>query len=151
MKLSKYFTSDEFQQSQVAARKGIDNTMSEEVRQNAILLCKNILDPIRLYYKKPLTINSGYRCAKVNKLIGGVATSQHCLGKAADFVVYGVDLKTIFNDIAGGKIVLGENFDQLIFEFGNWIHVSRDTKPRQQRFHALYADKKVVYKPVKLI
>ena len=32
----------------------------------------------------PLYINSGYRCEKHNKEVGGVANSQHCLGNAAD-------------------------------------------------------------------
>jgi len=148
MKLSKYFTQDEFEQSETAARKGICNTMPEDVKINAALLCKNILDPIRIYYKKPLVITSGFRCKKLNKLIGGAATSQHCFGKAVDFMVPGVKLETIFNDIATGKIKINENFDQLIFEFGKWIHVSRDTHPRKQKFEALYADKNVVYKPI---
>jgi len=151
MYLSKYFTEEEFIQSETAARKGINNAMSDEIKNNAVLLCKNILDPIRLYYKKPTVITSGFRCKRVNKLIGGSLTSQHCFGKAADFIIPGIDLKIIFNDIAEEKIILGEKFDQLIFEFGNWIHISRDTQPRKQKLHALYEDKKLIYKPIKLI
>lgn len=33
-----------------------------------------------------LTINSGVRCTKHNKAVGGVPNSQHLLGKAADIV-----------------------------------------------------------------
>ena len=32
----------------------------------------------------PFKINSGYRCKKHNKAIGGVGSSAHCKGKAAD-------------------------------------------------------------------
>lgn len=32
----------------------------------------------------PLTINSGYRCAKHNKAVGGASSSQHLSGAAAD-------------------------------------------------------------------
>ncbi len=32
----------------------------------------------------PLAINSGYRCEKHNKEVGGSSKSQHVLGKAAD-------------------------------------------------------------------
>lgn len=151
MKLSKYFTKEEFESSQVAARKGISNSMPEDIQANAVLLCKNILDPIRVYYKKPLIITSGFRCKRVNKLIGGSATSQHCLGKAADFVVSGVALKTIFNDIVSGKLPLNTNFDQIIFEFGNWIHISHDTKPRKQRLLASYKNKIVVYEKIETV
>ncbi len=151
MKLSKYFTEAEFEQSETAARKGINNDMSEDVKNNAILLCKNILDPIRLYYKKPLIITSGYRCKKLNTLIGGSSTSQHCFGKAADFIIPGVDLKRIFNDISKEKIVFGENYDQLIFEFGKWIHISRDLKPRKHRLLAHYINKAVVYSSVETV
>jgi hypothetical protein len=151
MNLSKYITKAEFEFSQTAARKGIENSMTPEIEKQAILLCKNVIDPIRAFYKKPITINSGYRCKKLNRSIGGATTSQHCLGQAADFIIHGVELKTIFNDIASGKIPIAEPFDQLIFEFGNWVHVSRAPKPRKMKLHAFYQDKAVIYKPVNLI
>ena len=31
-----------------------------------------------------MVINSGYRCPELNKAVGGVATSQHTKGEAAD-------------------------------------------------------------------
>ena len=48
------------------------------------------LQKIRDYFGMPVTINSGYRCAKHNKAVGGVANSYHTKGMAADIVVKNV-------------------------------------------------------------
>lgn len=45
---------------------------------------------IRNYFNKPVTINSGYRCQKHNKSVGGAKNSRHTQGMAADVVVKGV-------------------------------------------------------------
>ena len=37
----------------------------------------------------PLRINSGYRCAKHNKAVGGYFRSAHLAGKAADIRIWG--------------------------------------------------------------
>ena len=48
------------------------------------------LQVIRNYFGKSVTINSGYRCAKHNKSVGGTTNSKHCSGMAADIVVKGI-------------------------------------------------------------
>ena len=48
------------------------------------------LQKIRNHFKKPITINSGYRCATHNKKVGGSSNSYHTKGQAADIVVDGV-------------------------------------------------------------
>lgn len=55
----------------------------------------NSLQTIRDHYKKKIYINSGYRCAKHNKAVGGSASSQHTKGKAADIVVKGIAPKEV--------------------------------------------------------
>lgn len=42
---------------------------------------------IRNHFKKSVTINSGYRCSKHNKKVGGASGSNHVKGMAADIVV----------------------------------------------------------------
>jgi len=42
------------------------------------------LQQLRDLIGKPIIINSGYRCEKHNKEVGGSPKSQHLLGKAAD-------------------------------------------------------------------
>ena len=83
MKLSKNFTLNEMTRSQTATRFNIDNTPSQEVINNLLYLCNNLLQPLR-DAKGPLTISSGYRSTKVNKKVGGSGTSLHCYGAAAD-------------------------------------------------------------------
>ena len=56
-----------------------------------------ILDGIREHYNKPIIINSGSRCEKHNREVGGVADSKHLYGKAADFVVSGVPVADVLN------------------------------------------------------
>lgn len=48
------------------------------------------LQKIRDHFGAPVTINSGYRCSKHNKAVGGVSSSYHTKGMAADIVVKNV-------------------------------------------------------------
>lgn len=83
--LSKNFSLREFEKSDTASMLGIDNTIkSKDVKDNIKELVDNILQPLRDSWGKPLFVNSGYRCIKVNKAVGGVPTSQHVIGQAAD-------------------------------------------------------------------
>ena len=50
----------------------------------------NILEKIRAYYGKPVTITSGQRCKTWNSRVGGVSNSTHKKGKAADFYIPGI-------------------------------------------------------------
>nr|WP_256476317.1 D-Ala-D-Ala carboxypeptidase family metallohydrolase [Anaerofustis sp. NSJ-163] len=51
----------------------------------------DILEKLRAYFGKPITITSGLRCKKHNAEVGGVSNSQHQYGKAADIYIAGVD------------------------------------------------------------
>lgn len=54
-----------------------------------------VLQKIRTYFGKPVTINSGFRTATKNKAVGGAAYSMHLYGMAADIVVKGISSKTV--------------------------------------------------------
>ena len=83
--ISKNFSYSEFEKSDIAKRYGIINIVNTyEVRDNIKALVDNVLQPLREAWGKPLTINSGYRCIELNKAVGGVPTSQHIVGQAAD-------------------------------------------------------------------
>lgn len=48
------------------------------------------LQKIRDYFGRPVYINSGYRCEKHNRAVGGAAASRHMKGQAADIAVDGI-------------------------------------------------------------
>lgn len=79
-----YFTIKEMTKSQTAKLYHIDNTPTEKVIGN-LKKVMYILDMIRIYIGKPVLINSGYRCKKLNEMVGGVQESMHTKGLAADF------------------------------------------------------------------
>lgn len=54
-----------------------------------------LLQCIREHFGKPITITSGYRTAAHNTAVGGAKSSQHLLGRAADFYVEGVPVATV--------------------------------------------------------
>lgn len=87
-KISEHFRWWEFIYSETAEKHGIDNTPPDFAYTNIEIFVKNLLEPLRQYYGKPIEIagdgGSGYRCDKLNDLVGGSKTSQHRFGFAAD-------------------------------------------------------------------
>ena len=69
MKLTENFSLLELTKSQTAERKGIDNTPGPEHQENLKSLCVNVLQPIRDYFAKVVTISSGYRSPELSKTI----------------------------------------------------------------------------------
>lgn len=120
--MGKYFSLDELCHSDTAKAREIDNTPSEEVKKNLEALIENVLDPLREAYGKPIYINSGYRCLELNKAVGGVSTSEHQSGRAADIDTHDYEEnKKLFKLIQE----LNLPFRQLIDESNlSWVHVS---------------------------
>lgn len=118
----KYFSIKELCKSDTAKARGIDNTPNEEVKANLEALIDNVLDPLREAYGKPIYINSGYRCPELNKAVGGVSTSEHQSGRAADIDTHDYEEnKKLFKLIQE----LNLPFRQLIDESNlSWVHVS---------------------------
>ena len=132
----KYFTIQELTISNTAQRKGIDNTPDQKAAAALTALVANVLDPLREAWGKPIVVNSGYRCPKLNRAVGGVARSQHTKGEAADIRTLSNrrwENEQLFKFIVQLKLP----FDQLIDEHGySWIHVSySESKNRRQVLH----------------
>lgn len=80
-----YFNIEEMIKSETASKKGINNEFPNiETFRNASKVLKR-LDLVRAHIDKPIHINSGYRCKKLNKEVGGTENSYHMKGLAADF------------------------------------------------------------------
>lgn len=78
--LSQHFSRSEFE-CKCGQCRGYDTVDSELL---------NVLERLRVFYGKPITINSGHRCPEHNKAIGGSKNSQHLLGRAADIDIVGI-------------------------------------------------------------
>jgi len=138
MKLSPNFNLQELTFSQIAARRGIDNTPPPKVKDNLERLAF-FLEQVRKLFNKPLLISSGYRSREVNEAVGGSKTSQHCEGCAADFNVKGMSPNAVVRAIVDANIP----YDQVILEFDSWIHISIPTiKGATPRKQALIIDNK---------
>ena len=126
----KYFSIEEMTKSDTAKAKGIDNTPSQEVIDNLTKLIEAVLDPLREWFGKPITVNSGYRCEALNKAVGGSNTSDHVTGRATDIDTGSKEEnKKLFDYIKDNL-----EFDQLIDEKNlAWVHVSfRENNNRKQ-------------------
>ena len=127
----RWFALKEFVKSNTAARLGINNNPSEDVKKNIELLVEKILDPLREKFGKPIIVTSGYRCKELNKAVGGAAKSQHMSGEAADIRTV-EDSKRANKELFNLIIELGLPFDQLINEHDyDWVHVSYGKRNRR--------------------
>ncbi|MEL3955434.1 D-Ala-D-Ala carboxypeptidase family metallohydrolase [Stenotrophomonas bentonitica] len=104
-------------------------------------LAEMILQPLREALGRPVRVNSAFRSEAVNQAVGGTATSQHRLGEAADIHVPGMTSVEVAKTI----VALGLPFDQVIEEFGSWVHVSYGPRRRRQQLTAVKRSGKTVY------
>lgn len=124
MKLTKDFRLEEF-------RSPDNPVIPSDIRSNLMVLCKFVLQPMRDYMGTPVTITSGYRTAAHNAAVGGVKSSHHRRGMAADIVTS--DNRKAFEFIKNNC-----RFTQLIDEHNlRWIHVSYDGNDLRNQVLAL--------------
>lgn len=145
MEVSKNITLKEATFSQTAVNLGIDNIPNEEQLENMKLVAKVCFQPLREWYGKPIKINSFFRCAILNKKVGGSKTSQHCEGKAIDIDAGSKEENKKLFDWLKTNV----QFDQLINEFDySWVHVSFNlAKNRKQKLKAVKQNNKTIYLP----
>lgn len=129
----KYFTIEELCSSTVAKTKDIDNTPTDEIKKRLQALIETVLDPLREWYGKPIYVNSGYRCRALNEAVGGVPTSFHLYGYAADIDTNNTtENQKLFNYIKNNL-----PFTEMGWEGnGAWIHVAYNGKDTKEIFYA---------------
>ena len=79
IRLSEHFRLAEF----LIVNKYPDNKPTLQDVVNMTYGCLQLLEPARAVVG-PIIVNSGFRNSRVNRLVGGVANSQHTRGEAAD-------------------------------------------------------------------
>lgn len=129
--LTPHFSLAELSASRTAARLGLDNTPDPELLPRLILLAE-LLERIRSVLQVPVIVTSGYRCPRVNRAVGGVTSSDHTQGHAADIVApaYGAPFD-VATALAPALATLG--IGQLILEGirgKQWVHVSTHAPER---------------------
>lgn len=143
MKLAPNFALSEFEFSDYAARNGLDNSVPVHLMPNVTRLARWLqVFRERLATKfgpMPVVITSGYRGIQLNKAIGGSKTSAHCEALAADFHVPGMSIDSLFAFIR--EEMADVPMDQVIHEFGRWIHLGLAKPNSQPRNQFLYAEK----------
>lgn len=129
MTLTEHFSLEEFTQSAMASRYGIDNNPPFDIGK-ALQYTAAGLERVRSMLGFQVKVTSGYRCPELNKLVGGALDSQHVKGEAVDFVCpqFGTPFQ-ICHSLADYLGVLG--IDQLIQE-GTWVHCSFTHSPRKE-------------------
>jgi zinc D-Ala-D-Ala carboxypeptidase len=138
--LSANFTLEELTASKTAAQRGIDNSPSLGVLDNLRRLA-SLLEQVRTAVDRPIRVSSGYRCAALNRAVGGAPASAHMNGLAADISAPGLSPK----QLATAIVAAGVAFDQLIYE-GAWVHIGLASGGlRNQILTARFADGRVTY------
>lgn len=135
-KLSENFTLSEFLESATADKLGIKNTPTLLDIYHMEELCRNLLQAIRDAWGKPIKVNSGYRCPRLNKAVGGSATSVHMRGWAADIKPTSGTYADFEKFVVEFLKKSGLKWDQIIREkSGNskWLHIGYKNNAGKQR------------------
>lgn len=117
--------------SDVASKLGLSNVPGGKERQNLAKLKARVIDPVQRAYPDVI-VTSAFRSPEVNRAVGGVSSSHHMTGEAADLFSPSMGAE----ELAGRIRALGIAYDQLIWypEKGH-VHVSyREGENRGQFF-----------------
>lgn len=142
MQLSDHFNLAELTVSETAARKGISNKPNAAMVDQLILTADRMEGVRQLLGNKPIIVLSGYRSPAVNKAVGGSSTSAHMSGQAVDFICpkFGTPAQ-----VAAHLAKHLKDYDQIIEEFGQWVHIGFGPGKRKQQLTARKQAGKTVY------
>lgn len=132
----KYFTLKELCSSDVATQRRIDNFPSWTVVEHLNELTAKILEPLRVAWGSPIKVTSGYRCDALNRAVGGVSTSAHRVGYAADLQPTNGKIDEFGKFVRDWLLKNRIRFDQLLFETQGrtkWLHVGLYSSTGSQR------------------
>lgn len=131
LRLTRNFMLSEFTKSDTAVRRRIDNTPKGIHLENIKSLALKLEDVRFILDNNPIIISSGYRSPELNRAVGGVPSSSHAMGLAADFTCPGFgSVEEVCRAISESNLP----FDQLIFEQGynDWVHLGFGPRMRRE-------------------
>jgi zinc D-Ala-D-Ala carboxypeptidase len=128
--VSKHISYIEATQSQTAVKLGINNNPDKTQLEAMQLVAEKCFEPLRVWYGKPININSFFRSDLLNRAVKGSLTSQHKKGEAIDIDAGSKEEnKKLFEWIKANLI-----FDQVINEYDySWVHVSYSNKKNRKQ------------------
>lgn len=130
--LTPHFTLQELAGTSVTKYKNKNLEEAKKIMGRMYMLA-GFAERVREIIGRPLIINSGFRCVKLNNAVGGSLTSQHLYAEAIDIRVNGKTSSEVFNMIVASDL----KYDQLILEkVGNaqWVHVSIGSKKEKLKY-----------------
>lgn len=145
--MARYFTLKELCASQTATARGIDNFPTFEIVDHLRQLTEMILDPLRTAWGGPIIVTSGYRCPQLNSAVGGVETSAHRLGWAADLQPANGRTEQFIEFARAWVVASRIRFDQFIRETSAggktaWLHIGLYSPTGSQRGQFLNLNKR---------
>lgn len=119
MRLSKNYVLNDFIYSRMAIENGLDNTPKGREVEAIKNLVEKLLQPLCDFCGFPIYITSGDRSIEVNRLVGGVESSQHVKGEAVDCYTGGG--KGLLYNLGKSELP----FDQaILYSRKNMLHLS---------------------------
>ena len=146
--LTPHFTLEEM----TVTKTGLSNIPNDEQTNELLKLCRDILEPLReelscRYGHRdvsgwpeyiPLIVDSAFRSPAVNKAVGGVPSSQHLLGQAADIRSIKLDANSIYSTVHklvfDGHLTIGQC---ILYTKSHFVHVSLPTSKHINDFIVL--------------
>ena len=128
-----YFTLEELLTSATARQKSIENLPSFEVVEHLKELVE-FLDQLRTAWGSGIRVSSGFRNEKLNKSVGGVPSSVHMIGYAADLQPSNGKFKEFAEFVQ--KWLADKDYDQAIIESKGktrWVHLALYNNSGKQR------------------
>ncbi len=143
-KISEHFTWREVIFSETATRQGIDNSLPDDLLPN-VKRQAQLMEQVRFVLGgRPIFITSWYRSPALNSAIGGSSDhSAHMKALACDFHCPALGSPLVVARYIAQSTEI--KFDQLIHEFGQWVHIGLGDGDRMQLLTAARIDGKTVW------
>lgn len=154
--LTRNFSTWEFEASQIAARKGWDNKIPEELTPNVRMLAdkgQQIRNCLNREFGCDLggaeisvNLSSGFRGSRLNRYLGSKPTSAHRQALGMDFGASRMSPREVFNAIRNSRELM-RGVDQIILEHEEWCHLGMRLKNPRGEVLIASLEKRFIGKP----